>query len=52
MHNGLFRGSDEECAELYDVLIKRGALNYSKPDELWYVILSAFAMTLYKLTRV
>ena len=28
--------SDEQCVELYDVLIQEGALNYMKPDELWY----------------
>ena len=35
---GSEEGSDEECAELYDVLIEAGALNYNKTDELWYVL--------------
>ena len=34
-------GYDEECCELYDVLIQAGALNYSKSDELWYDLLSS-----------
>ena len=29
--------TDEQCCELYDVLIQAGALNYSKADELVYV---------------
>ena len=29
--------SDEQCVELYDVLIQAGALKYMKSDELWYV---------------
>ena len=33
--------SDEQCVELYDVLIQAGALNYMKPDELWYDFLSS-----------
>ena len=29
--------SDEQCCEVYDVLIQAGALNYSKADKLVYV---------------
>ena len=36
---GSFSGSDEACSDVYDVLIKAGALNYSKADELWYHLL-------------
>ena len=32
-------GCDEACSEVYDVLIKADALNYSKSDELWYDLL-------------
>ena len=38
---GSENGSDEECYELYDVLIQAGALNYSKSDELWYDLFSS-----------
>ena len=34
---GWYGVSDEQCCELYDVLIQAGALNYSKSDELVYV---------------
>ena len=34
---GWYDVSDEQCCELYDVLIQAGALNYSKADELVYV---------------
>ena len=30
-------GSDEQCTELYDVLLQAGALNDSKSNELGYV---------------
>ena len=48
--------SDEQCVELYDVLIQAGALNYMKPDELWYdfiyseclIVKSAITVMFYK----
>ena len=32
---------DEQLSELYGVLIKAGALKYSKSNELWYDLLSS-----------
>ena len=35
---GCHSGSDEQCAEVYDELIKAGALKHSKSEDLWYVL--------------
>ena len=36
---GRFLSTDVECAELFDILVQAGALNYSNSNDFWYVTL-------------